>query len=72
MIEKRINPADPIIFEGGAVWESNLLGTVASILSLKYQKPTFIYKQLETESQGTVRSIEEIDSVALMKNAKTC
>jgi len=70
MIEKRINPADPIIFEGNAGWESNLLGTITSILSLKYQKPAFLYKQLKTESQGTVRSIEGIDSVMLMKKCK--
>jgi single-stranded-DNA-specific exonuclease len=69
-IEERVNPADPIIFEGDADWESNLLGTIASILSLKYQRPTFIYKKLATESQGTVRSIEGIDSVVLMKTCK--
>ncbi len=61
---------DPIIFEGNAGWDLNLLGTIASILSVKYQKPTFIYKMLETESQGTVRSVDDIDSVALMKTCK--
>ena len=69
-IEKQLDPAAPIIFEGDAGWESNLLGTIASILSIKYQRPTFIYKKLETESQGTVRSIDAIDSVALMKKCK--
>jgi len=69
-VEKRLDPAKSIIFEGDAEWESNLLGTIASILSLKYQRPTFIYKKLETESQGTVRSIDGIDSVALMKKCK--
>ncbi len=69
-IEKRLNPADLIIFEGDTDWESNLLGTIASILSIRYQKPTFIYKKMETESQGTVRSIDMIDSVALMKKCK--
>ena len=69
-VEKRINQNSPIIFEGDADWESNLLGTIASILSIKYQRPTFIYKELETESQGTVRSIDGIDSVALMKKSK--
>ena len=70
VIEKRINHAAPIIFEGDADWESNLLGTIASILSIKYQKPTFIYKKLEKESQGTVRSTDAVDSVALMKKCK--
>ncbi len=69
-VEKRIDHSAPIIFEGDASWESNLLGTIASILSIKYGKPTFIYKKLETESQGTVRSIDSVDSVVLMKNCK--
>ncbi len=58
---------ESIIFEGGADWELNLLGTVASILSIKYQKPVFVYKELNGESQGAVRSIDGVDSVALMK-----
>jgi len=70
-IEKEIIKNDePIIFGGSADWELNLLGTIASIISEKYEKPTFIYKQLEYDSQGTVRSVEGIDSVALMKNCK--
>ena len=61
---------DPIIFIGSPEWDLNLMGTVASIICQKYERPTFIYKILETESQGTVRSTDEIDSVALMKNCK--
>lgn len=68
--EKVAAENEPIIFEGKADWESNLLGTVASILNIKYNKPVFIYKILNGESQGTVRSTSEIDSVALMKNCK--
>lgn len=70
-IEMSIEEKDePIIFEGSRDWELNLLGTIASIICQKYGKPTFIYKILEQESQGTVRSTDEIDSVALMKNCK--
>ncbi|HOX29949.1 MAG TPA: DHH family phosphoesterase [Candidatus Paceibacterota bacterium] len=61
---------EPIIFEGSRDWELNLLGTIASIICQKHGKPTFIFKTLENESQGTVRSTDEIDSVALMKNCK--
>ncbi len=61
---------EPIIFEGARDWELNLMGTVASIICQKYGKPTFVYKTLEQESQGTVRSTEEINSVALMRNCK--
>jgi len=70
-IEKHVaGNNDPIIFDGSADWDLNLLGTVASILTIKYKKPIFIYKRLAEESQGTVRSVDGIDSVALMKNCK--
>lgn len=70
-IEMSIEEKDePIIFEGSRDWELNLLGTIASIICQKQGKPTFIFKTLENESQGTVRSTDEIDSVALMKNCK--
>jgi Single-stranded DNA-specific exonuclease len=59
-----------LIFEGSADWDLNLLGTVASILNIDYKIPVFIYKKLDSESQGTVRSTNEIDSVALMKNCR--
>lgn len=70
-IEARIaGKNDPIIFEGSGGWENNLLGTIASIFSSQYAKPVFIYRKLAHESVGTVRSIEEVDSVALMKKCK--
>ncbi|MCU0653369.1 MAG: DHH family phosphoesterase [Candidatus Pacebacteria bacterium] len=61
---------EPIIFEGNPEWDSSLMGTIASILNIKYGKPVFIYKILDGESQGTVRSTDEVDSVALMKKCK--
>ena len=70
-IEKNLEKLkDPIIFEGDSLWEFSLISSVASIICQKYQKPTFIFKILEKESQGTVRTPKEIDSVALMKNCK--
>ncbi|PJB98964.1 MAG: hypothetical protein CO078_00385, partial [Candidatus Nealsonbacteria bacterium CG_4_9_14_0_8_um_filter_36_17] len=44
-----------------------LISSVASIICQRYQKPTFIYKILKDESQGTVRVPAGINSVALMK-----
>ena len=61
---------EPIIFEGSREWETSLLGTIASIICQKYQKPTFIFKMLKDDCQGTVRSTDEIDSVVLMKKCK--
>jgi len=81
-IEERLNKGDynpptthqgkgkhipPIIFEGDSGWDFTLISPVASILCQRYQKPTFIYKILKDESQGTVRVPAGIDSVALMK-----
>ncbi len=61
------NSEDPIIFEGGEDYEYMLIPGAASILCSTFEKPTFLYKQMENESLGTVRSISEIDSVDLMK-----
>jgi len=67
-IEERIQKgANPIIFEGDSSWDFTLISSVASIICQRYQKPTFIYKILKDESQGTVRVPAGIDSVALMK-----
>jgi single-stranded-DNA-specific exonuclease len=67
-IEERISKGDsPIIFEGDSGWDFTLISPVASILCQRYQKPTFIYKILKDESQGTVRVPAGINSVALMK-----
>ncbi|MDI6602956.1 MAG: DHH family phosphoesterase [Patescibacteria group bacterium] len=60
----------PIIFEGDSDWEFTLISSVASIICHKYQKPTFIFKILEKESSGTVRTPKGVDSVALMKKCK--
>ena len=70
-IEKSLEKVkDPIIFEGDSLWEFSLISSVASIICQRYQKPSFIFKILEKESQGTVRTPKEIDSVALMKKCK--
>lgn len=66
--ENKIEPGAPLIFCGAADWEANLLGTVASILAVKYNKPVFIYKKIiNGECQGAVRSIDGVDSVKMMK-----
>jgi len=58
---------DPIIFFGSSDWEYVLIGSVASIICQKYQKPCFLYKKLKSESQGTTRVPPGINSVCLMK-----
>ncbi len=67
-VEKRITKKEePIIFEGGSTFELTLISSVASIICQKYQKPTFLYKKMNQESQGTVRTPKGIDSISLMK-----
>jgi len=62
------SPDSPIIFEGDPAWR---LGAVASIIAQKYEKPTFIYKKMDTESCGSVRSLkEDQNSVEAMKSCK--
>ena len=70
-IEKKIDGSkDPIIFEGGKKYEYMLIPGAASILCRTFDKPAFLFKKMEKESLGTVRSITSIDSVDLMKKCK--
>jgi len=65
------SPDSPIIFEGDPAWRLVLAGAVASIIAQKYEKPTFIYKKMDTESCGSVRSLkEDQNSVEAMKSCK--
>jgi single-stranded-DNA-specific exonuclease len=58
---------EPLIFEGDSSWELVLLGSVASTISQKHQKPAFLYKIGEKESQGTARTVKNFDLVKAMK-----
>ncbi len=70
-VEVRIlKSSHPIIFEGDSDWEYPLISSVASIICRDLQKPTFIFKKLKEESQGTVRVPSDIDSVSLMGKCK--
>jgi len=70
-VENKIDGSkDPIIFEGGKKYEYMLIPGAASILCKTFEKPTFLFKKMEKESLGTVRSLTGIDSVDLMKRCK--
>jgi len=70
-VERRIEEKDiPIVFEGDVEWDFTLISSVASIICHRYKKPAFIFKTLKKESQGTVRTPKETDSVALMKKCQ--
>jgi len=67
-VEERIlkREDEVIIFEGDANWKLVLLGPVASRICQGYQKPTFLFRIDNTESQGAVRVPRGIDSVKAM------
>jgi len=68
-IERRIfGREEQIVFEGDSSFELILLGSVASTISQKYQKPTFLFKKNEKESQGTARTAKGLDLVKAMKS----
>jgi single-stranded-DNA-specific exonuclease len=68
-LEKKIEKSSksPIIFEGNSDWEIALLGVMASIISQKYQKPAFLYKKGEKDSQGGIRAPSGFNVVEAMK-----
>lgn len=69
--ERRIlkNPDEEIIFEGDPAWRLILAGPVASIIAQKHEKPTFIFRKMDKESAGSVRSLKENESsVEAMKS----
>lgn len=69
-VSSRILGNEKIIFEGGEDFELSLISSVASFLCQKYKIPVFLYKKMEKESHGTVRTPPEINGVELMKNCK--
>jgi len=68
-VERRIaqKSDDPIIFEGDPAWRVTLAGPVASIICQKYEKPTFIFRKMDSESCGSVRNPKGTNSVDAMK-----
>lgn len=67
-IENKIskNNEKPIIFEGNAGWSNTIIGTVASKICNKYQKPVFIVNKMMGKSIGTVRMPKDMDAVKTM------
>lgn len=68
-VELRISKKrdEEIIFEGDSFFDAVLISSAASIICQRYKKPTFLFKKLPKESQGTVRTPKGINSIVLMK-----
>lgn len=58
---------ETIVFEGSYSWPLALLGSVASRICNKYQKPTLLFKKKEKESRGAVRVPAGQNGVEMMK-----
>jgi single-stranded-DNA-specific exonuclease len=69
-ILERISENDKLIFEGDENFDLTLLSSVASFLCQKFQKPVFLYKKMQSESHGTVRTPKSINGVELLKKCK--
>jgi single-stranded-DNA-specific exonuclease len=61
---------DIIIFEGSSGWDQEHLGSVASRLSIYFNKPTFLYRIKGDISRGTVRVPKGMDAVKAMESCK--
>ena len=69
-IDSKVKDSDLIVFEGGKDWPLITLGSIASRLVGKYQKPTFLYKIQKEDSQGSVRNPKEVNGVEAMSYCK--
>jgi len=65
--EKSLKRKESIIFAGDIDFDSALLSSVASILSQKHKKPTFLFRKMAKESQGTIRTPKDVNSLVLLK-----
>ncbi|MEA3296081.1 MAG: DHH family phosphoesterase [Patescibacteria group bacterium] len=67
-IENRIsnNNEKSVIFESNVGWPNTIIGTVASKICAKYQKPVFIVNKMPSKSIGTVRMPKNMDAVKAM------
>ena len=65
--ENSFKKKEPIIFDGKESFESALLSSAASILCQKHKKPTFLFRKMEEESQGTIRTPRDVNSLDLLK-----
>lgn len=69
-IEGAIKEEEPLIFYGDSSFDYVLLGAAASILSKRYRKPTFLYKEKGQDCMGSVRAPHGYDTVKAMYSCK--
>ena len=69
-VKSQILEKEPIIFAGSKDFKFSLIPAVASQICQIFKKPTFIFKIGEKETQGTVRSPPEVNTVELMKKCR--
>lgn len=69
-IERRLlnGVTEEIIFEGDPSWDSSVISAIASRVSVKFLKPTFIYPIGKDEIRGTMRCPRGINGVEALKS----
>lgn len=65
--EKHLKHKDPIIFDGKESFDSALLSPAASILCQKHKRPVFLFRKMDKESQGTIRTPKDVNSLDMLK-----
>ena len=65
----QISQDDPCIIVSGKTWHEGVLGIVASRLAKHFNKPTFVFCELEDRLKGSVRSVGKINVLELIQKA---
>lgn len=68
-VKENVRGDDPIIFEGSEEFEFSLISAVASQLCQRFKRPVFIYKKVNSFSQGTARAPVGYNLIEMMKRA---
>ena len=67
---KQVDKNQKAIVVWGDGWHEGVIGIVASKLSKKFQKPTFVFSVENGIAKGSVRSVGQIDILDLIENTK--
>jgi single-stranded-DNA-specific exonuclease len=73
-VEKRLMEKDKmekVIFEGDPQWPVGIVGLVASKISEKYHRPTFIFNLTNNEARGSARGIPNFDIIQAISQCAT-
>lgn len=68
---EQINENDNVIIASGKEWHEGVLGIVASRLAKHFNKPSFVFSQIEENKfKGSARSVGKIDILSIIEQSK--